>query len=329
MRILSEAAVEEILSAELAVKVNEEAFLLLHKGEAKVPDRLIVSSPEYEGVTLFKPCSVPDSIGAKVVSIRPGNAAKKLPTVPGMVFLLDAETALPTALMGASFLTGMRTAAGSAVATSVMALKDASVMTVFGAGLQARLHVRAVSVVRTLSKVYIVNRTLANAETLCSSLSDTFPSVEFVAIASASLEEVEASVRAAHIICTTTNATDALFDGNWVSPGCHINGIGSYTPAMTEVDINAVSRARVVVDSEHAIDTCGDLLNAINQGKLDRSSIRELGEVLSDNNKDSVRTSSEAITFFKSVGTAVQDIVTARAVLREAVAKDIGVVVEM
>lgn len=188
-------------------------------------------------------------LGLKIVSVRTANAEKGLPTVPATILMFDAETGLPSAVVEATWLTALRTAAGSAAATKLLAAADAQVLVVFGAGLQGEAHALTMLAARpALRKVVVLNRGLERAQVLCATLKKdvaAFSGVEVVAAALADGAAVEAAVREADIICTTTNSSAPLFDGVWMRAGCHINAIGSYTPEMQEIDESSVCRCRV------------------------------------------------------------------------------------
>ena len=199
-----------------------------------------------------------------------------------MILLNDRDTGFPIALLQATFLTALRTAAGSGVATAHFAKKDASVLAVYGAGLQAQEHIKAVLSVRpSIQRVHIINRTAPRADELVATLQPLFPALQFTvhALADQSAEAVAAlaaAVRSAHVICTTTNSSVALVGLGDVSPGTHINAIGSYLPHMHELSSELVGAARIAIDTPAAFHS-GDLHSALEQGVIHESSIRQLG----------------------------------------------------
>jgi ornithine cyclodeaminase len=390
MLCLSEAHVMRALSIEQAIEANERAFMLFASGKSHVPHRIIMQ--EGKNFDLFKPASTPETTGLKVVCVRPGNAELNLPTVPATVFLIDKLTALPRAIMGGTHLTAVRTAAGSGVATRLFSRENSKVCTVVGAGYQAHEHIKAMLTVRPgLKTINIVNRGLGRARALASCLSPAYPHVLFNAYELNRQDDGMAqAVRSADIICLTTNSPTPVFDGAWVQPGAHINAIGSYSPTVQELDSAAVRRALVVVDSDEAVKTSGDLAIPLAEGVLtDRSTsfpnslyndtknpsstalplsneytwaevyqqplapgiYGSLGQFLllyartpagDGEGKSSLtptrgimqgipalRRSGEEITLFKSTGLAIQDIVTAAAVLESAERLNLGVSVDM
>ena len=320
LRILSEPDVRSAITMRQAIEAMREAFGQLSAGEATVPLRTPLETEK--GVTLFMPAYLRGSgdLGAKIVSVYAENPALGLPTITAVVIVLDSQTGQPLALMDGTYLTALRTGAASGLATERLARPDASVVAVFGAGAQARTQLEAVRTVRPIREVRIVSRTRASAERFAGELEGIHVRV---------MDDRSAAVRGAHIIIAATTSPTPVFDGRDVEPGAHVNGIGSYTPEMQEVDATLVQRARVVVDSrEAALAEAGDLIIPLRQGLITADHIHaELGEIV--NGDKPGRTSDDEITFFKSVGNAAQDVVTARWVLQAAEEKGLGTVVTL
>lgn len=278
-----------------------------------------------------------------------------LPTVPAVILLNDRATGFPVALVQATYLTALRTAAGSGVATDCFALPESSVLAVWGAGMQAEQHVHAVLAVRAIKHVHIINRSAPRALELVATLQRFYPAVQFTVRATsdpspAASASLSAALRSAHVICTTTNSDVALLQAEDVSPGAHINAIGSYLPSMHELSSALVARCRIAVDSAPAAFHSGDLHTPLAAGLIQQADIKELGAYV-DRAKYSkplagpdaaageigftlqvaalaaaeaavavapLRSSVADITLFKSVGTAIQDVATAYAVLQRA-----------
>eukprot|EP00123_Amoebidium_parasiticum_P009691 comp19647_c0_seq1/m.23234 comp19647_c0_seq1/g.23234 ORF comp19647_c0_seq1/g.23234 comp19647_c0_seq1/m.23234 type:complete len:321 (-) comp19647_c0_seq1:631-1593(-) len=305
---LSDADVERLLSVEACVDVQRQVFKALGSGEAINPH--VQSMKTAGGVTLVKSACVPGhGVGSKVVSVCPPNAQLQPPqaTVQASVLLVDEQTGALRALVQATALTAMRTAAGSVVATEALGNWSGSVLTVFGAGLQAQWHVRMLVHMRPVIRtVHVVNRSAKKAEELAETLEKELNTNGRSVSVDASTD-TEQAVRQADIIVTATNAIEPLFQAEWVKPGCHINAVGSFQPHMCELPPELLKSARVVVDTEDAIDEAGEIINAMKAGHLHRSVITSLGQVLlADTDPDPT-----AITIFKSVGVAAQDIATA------------------
>lgn len=320
LRILSASDVRSAIDMRQAIEAMREAFGQLSAGQATVPLRTPVETEK--GLTLFMPAYLRGTgdLGAKIVSVYPDNPTLGLPTITAAVVVLDSRTGRPLALMDGTYLTALRTGAASGLATELLAHPEAQVVTVFGAGVQARTQLEAVRAVRSIREVRIVARTQASAERFAAELGGVRVRV---------MDDRRAAVRGAEIVIAATTSATPVFDGRDVEPGTHVNGIGSYTPEMQEVDATLVQRAKVVVDSrEAALAEAGDLIIPLRQGLITEDHIyAELGEIVIGAKPG--RTADDEITFFKSVGIAVQDVVAARWVLKAAEQKGLGTVVEL
>lgn len=328
LRVLSAADVRRAITMAEAIQAVKEAYVQLSAGQAIVPLRTPVPVERREGVTLFMPAYLAesDAMGAKIVSVFPRNLAHGLPTIHAMVVVVNAETGEPKAIMDGTYLTALRTGAASGVATDLLARPDARVAAIIGAGAQARTQLEAVCTVRTVEKVWVLD---ANPETAALYVGDMRgrgqPIPGDLTIATSSAE----ALRGADVICTATTSRQPVFDDGDLKPGAHINGIGAYTPEMQEVPAETVARARVVVDSRSAtLAEAGDLIIPIQKGMIAAGDIYgEIGEVAAGLIPG--RQSPEEITFFKSVGVAVQDVAVAEAILRRAVELGLGLEVEL
>ena len=216
--------------------------------------------------------------------------------------------------MEANYLTDVRTAATSAVATDLLARKDVETLGIFGSGRQAVAHFAALPRVRNFKRFLVCGSGRSDIAAFCNKIKNDLG----LNVEPANAETV---ARESDVICTCTTATYPLFDGNWVRPGTHLNLVGAFQPETREVDDIAVKRAHVVVDTyEGALQEAGDLLIPIKNGTIDRSHIvADLHEIASG--KKAARTSAESITLFKSVGCALEDLVTAQLIYRDAIAK--------
>jgi ornithine cyclodeaminase len=299
--------------------------------------------------TLFKPASYyPPAdegddelmMGMKLVSIRANNPIKfNKPTVPATAMLINAETGEVSAIVAATYLTAARTAAGSALATEI-ALADRPpleglTLVVFGAGLQAELHIKSIQHVVYVNKLVIVNRSLERAKklkkVLLSEMVDSksrSPITDISTILLSNEIDVKQAVETADIIATTTNTNTPLFRGEWLKSRCHINGIGSYTPLMQEVDETSVKRSEVLIDTKEALDV-GDLACL----KHDDANFTGLiGDALIGRIQFGKRREIDPkidCTFFKSVGTAIQDVFSAKYAVDNARRMKLGVDVQM
>jgi ornithine cyclodeaminase len=371
MLILTEAQVRKCLTLESCIAANRLALGALRStkssgisrngkplalpSSAVVPTRIglprcledydssssAAGSVEPRDMTLFKPASYygkTDSetiMGMKVISIRAKNLSRGKPTANATITMLDAETGDVSAILGGTFLTAARTAAGSAIATKLcleekqMTQTKNKYLVVFGAGIQAEMHIRMLHCILPglIEKVTIFNRTIRRAEelkeTLMNDSNTSNLTIHAVALAETAL--LQEAVARADIIVTATNTTIPIFNWSWVNPGCHINGVGSYLSCSEEVDSKFVRDQCITVsDTIEALEV-GDLK------QLDASSedyVGLLGDLLSGEIRLGERAKSKC-TFFKSVGTSIQDIFTSNAVIKNAQRLGIGTHVEL
>ena len=318
VRILNSDHIRAALPMPAAIDAMREAFAALSSGKVQAPLRTTIQTNH--GVSLFMPAYLEGAAygAVKMVGVYPDNAKRDLPTVPASVLVFDAETGQTRALLDGTFLTALRTGAASGLATDLLARPEAAVVGMIGAGGQARMQIEAICAVRPITTVRVYSRRGATA--FCEQLATLFPAIQFIAASSA----LEAQQGADILVAVTTSVTPVIVS-EAVEAGTHINGIGSYTPSMCEVDPRLVARARIVVDSrESALAEAGDVIIPIQQGLITANDIyAELGEIVSGVKHG--RDNSEQITFFKSVGTAAQDAAAAARIVATAEAQNLGV----
>ncbi|MCY3549013.1 MAG: ornithine cyclodeaminase family protein [Candidatus Poribacteria bacterium] len=318
IRILSASDVRAALPMRKAIDAMRHAYSQLSAGKVTAPPRQHLSTDK--GVTLIMPAYLPEhgEFGIKVVSVYDDNPNLDLPRITATVLVLDPTTGTPKAFMDGASLTAIRTGAGGGVAADLLAPKDARKVGLFGAGVQARAQLQAVMAVRNIARVNLISRTEASAQQLATEISEWTdpPKVNIVSTPQEVVEEADI------VLCATTSATP-LFDGNDLQPGTHITAVGTFVPEKREVDTTTIRRSdRIVVDSREAcVEEAGDLI--IPNAEIDA----EIGEIL--NGDKPGRDSDSEITFFKSVGVAVQDAVVGAAVLTEAETKGLGTLIEI
>lgn len=324
-RIYTADDVQRALPMAEAIEGMKAGYAQLSAGRAQIPLRvpLNVSSDD---VTLIMPFLVPDdggALGLKLVSVFNSNIAQGLPLIHSVVLAVDPATGKPQALIEGGAVTAIRTGAASGAATDVLARPDAAVAAIFGSGVQARRQLEAICTVRRIERVWVYS--LVGAEAFVAEMAGYGPIPADVRIAKTPRE----AVAEADVICTATTSRTPVFDGHDLKPGAHVNGIGSYTPLMQENDLTTVRRARVIVDSfEAVLAEAGDLIIPLNAGDITRDHIAaELGEVIAGIKPG--RTSPEQITFFKSVGVAVQDAMAAKIILRNGSIMGLGTSIEL
>lgn len=284
----------------------EQAYRDAATGRDASPERLRVPMPH--GDLLLMPGLRREASGAsvKLVTVTPRNATRGLPTVQALVVWLDVDSGAPRALLDGAELTAMRTGAGTGAATRLLARSDASVLAMIGAGAQAEWQVRAVLAVRPIRQVRVYARG-PSRDALVERLAGQG---EAVAVATAAQ-----AIDGADIICCATSSAKPIFAAEAVGPGTHVNAIGAFRPDMVELPSGLFARAAlVVVDSRMAaLAEAGDVLAAIAAGDLVEADLVEVGGLASDY---AARRDPEAITIFKSVGLAIQDVAAGELIVR-------------
>jgi ornithine cyclodeaminase len=328
LRVISREEVKSAVSMAQAIETVKSAFAQLSKGHARVPIRTQLGIPLHDGVTLFMPAYLEDSdeLGMKMVSVFSGNVEQGLPIINALVTLVDPETGLPTAIIDGTYLTALRTGAGSGAATDLLARSDARTVGILGTGVQGRTQLQAVCTVRPIERVLVYDTRRGAAERFCEEMADAGPPLPGrIDVASSA----KAAVSESDVVCTATTSSTPVFHDADVKPGTHINAIGSFTPQMQELPAETVARALLVVDSREAVwAEAGDLIIAKKRGLITESSVHaELGEVVAGTRPG--RSSEDQVTLFKSVGNAVQDVSVGARILEEAKGKGLGTLVEL
>ena len=322
IRVLSADDVKRALPMREAIEGMKQAYAQLSTGRADVPLRGRVTIPPEEAITLVMPAYLQDSaaLAVKVVSVFPKNPDKLEPVIYGAVLALEAESGRPLSVMNGGILTAIRTGAGSGAATDVLANPDAEIVAILGSGVQARTQLEAVCTVRNIKEVRVYSPNHEHAVVFAREMKNHGPIPSLIRI----MSNPETAVRGADIICAATTSSTPVFNGHDLKAGAHINGVGSFTAQMQEIDVETIKKALVVVDNrEAALDEAGDLIIPIEQGLIRTGHIAaELGEIITHMKYG--RTDDEQITFFKSVGNAAQDAIAAQIVLKNAEEMNLG-----
>jgi ornithine cyclodeaminase/alanine dehydrogenase-like protein (mu-crystallin family) len=312
--LLSHDEVCALLPVAECISLMHAALVSLAEGLAHQPLRTIVRPPGAAGLLGLMPSyssGERSAFGLKAICVFPGNAARGKDSHQGAVLMFSAETGELLAVVNASAVTAVRTAAVSGVATRALACEDAGDLAVVGAGVQARAHVEAMSHVRRIRRCRVASRRVESARRLADELQGSY---EFPFEAVGTVEE---ALRGADLIVTATNAAEAVVRREWVSAGAHINAVGACTPNARELDAETVAASSLFVDSvESTLNEAGDYLRAAQERAVAPGHIRaELGEVLKGSKPG--RTSAEEITLFKSLGLAVEDLAAAEYLYRK------------
>jgi ornithine cyclodeaminase len=322
--VLDKREVESLLDPDALRAAVAAALSDLSAGRASMPTRIAAIVAERDALLAAMPAYLPSAgaLTTKLVSLFPRNTDR--PTHQAVIVAFDPATGTATALMDGEAITAARTAAGSALATDLLARRDAETLVVIGTGVQARAHLRAVSRVRRFREVSVVGRDLAKAKALAQEFEGELRMGAFV--------HIEDAVRAADVVCACTHSAEPVVRREWVRPGTHVNSVG-YNTAGREVDGETVAAALLVVESRAAAlatppGGSNDLLWPIRDKLIDAAHVHaELGELVSGVRKG--RSDETQITLYKSVGVAVEDAAAAALVLRLAHERGVGRTIEM
>lgn len=325
MLILNAKDVRASLPMKEAIEAMKKAYASLSNGTADVPQRIHLSIPKHDAISLFMPAYMntdsDEALAIKVVSLFPQNPANGLAFIQAAVLVIESNTGRTLALLEGSTLTAIRTGAGSGAAIDLLARKDSKVVAIFGAGPQGKTQLEAACAVRNIETVFIFNITKAKAEMFAKEMSGINADIRIAKTPQEAIENAD-------IICTATGSKQPVFEDKDVKLGTHISAIGAYTPEMQELPIETVARSKIVVDSFATVmSEAGDIVKAMNAGLITKANIyAELGEIVLG--KKAGRTSDDEITFFKSVGNAIQDAAAAQVALKNAKAMKIGQEIE-
>lgn len=328
MLILNAIEVRQALPMDQVISAMKDAYVALSNGTAVVPLRTRLPISNHNALSLFMPAYMKtdsgEALAVKIVSLFPNNPSRGLAYIQAAVLVLESDTGRAIALLEGSTLTAIRTGAGSGAAIELLARKDSKVVAIFGAGPQGRTQLEAACTARKIETVFIYNPTQAKAEVFAEQMAGFNSIPKDIIVANSPKEAIEN----ADIICTATGSTKPIFEDKDVKSGTHISAIGAYTPEMQEVPVETVARARIVVDSyATVIDEAGDIVKAMQAGLIKESNIHaELGKIILG--KKPGRQSEDEITFFKSVGNAVQDATAAQLALKNAREMKLGIDVE-
>ena len=322
MKVLfvNEAQVHELLTVAECVPVMRAALSTFSHGDTVLPLRSMVRLPDGSGLLGLMPgyLGEPCSFGLKVVSVMPGNHGTEFDSHQGVVMLFGLTHGEPLAILDATSITAVRTAAASGAATDELAREDAGDLALIGSGTQARTHLAAMRAVRPLRRVRVWSRTKANAERFVRRESQK------LGIPIEVSPNPEAAVQGADLICTTTSSHLPVLEGRWISPGAHVNAAGACFATSRELDTAAVARARFFTDCrESCVNEAGDFLIARAEGAItDAHLLGEIGDVFAG--RLTGRVSHEDVTVYESLGIAIEDLAAAHFILTRATERGAG-----
>lgn len=311
--VITENDVRQLLRMPDLIDTMEAALRSFSEGSVQQPLRTVLKVGADIAFFGLMPAFQPEpaALGAKLVTVAPRNAVKGLPTHLATILLMEPTTGELLALVDGRYITEARTAAVSAAATRALARPDASVLAILGCGVQARSHLEALALVRTLREVRVWSRTAEHRTRFADEHRDRVPGV-------VAMESARDAVAGADLIVTATASAEPVLRSDWVADGAHICAVGACRPDMREVDTPLVQRAKVYVDSRAgALAEAGDLVIPIEEGAYAAERIvGEVGELFAG--RVSGRTSDRDITLFESLGMAIEDIAAADMVYRRA-----------
>jgi len=320
MKILSNENVAALLPMHEAIDVVEAAMKDVSAGTATLPLRNMIPVGGNNKMGIMPGAiSNPACFGVKLVSLFPGNPARGLSSHRGAMVLFEAETGGAIAMMDASLLTAIRTAAASGVATRALAREDSRVLTILGNGEQAEHHLDAICAVRDITTLHIAGRNLAHLKAFAKQAKAKYPVLDI-----AFGTDIKAAVEKADILCTTTASATPILSGDWLAPGTHLNVVGSSIPSMRELDDATVLRSRIWVDyMTSTLAQAGEIVDMIAAGTITRDHmVGEIGACLSGQIMG--RQSADEITLYRSLGVAAQDLSTAHFITERARELHIG-----
>lgn len=328
MKILNAKETRQALPMRATIEAMKSAYAALSARRAEIPLRIALPIAPEEATSLFMPAYVHDPQGSdaltiKIVSLFPKNPARGLDFIQAAVLVLDPQSGKSLAMLEGSTLTAIRTGAASGAATDFLARPDSHVVTIFGAGAQGRTQLEAVCTVREIETVWIVDTDKKRAQNFANEMSGLNPIPADIRIA----RDPKEALSNTDIICTATTSVKPVYRAADVRPGTHINGVGSYTLEMIENPPELLLNASIFIDEKKAIlAEAGEIVAAIRAHGLAPEAMTELGELILG--KAGGRQSAEEITFFKSVGVAVQDALAAQLALQNAQKMKLGQDVE-
>ena len=329
--ILKESDISSIITMSDIIEADKQALSIYSSKQSNIPLRSNLNIPEYKGQCLFMNgyAAPAKALGVKIVSVYPENINKNLTSVPATMVLVDAETGMVNSLLDGTYLTRLRTGAISGLATDILSRKDSKIFALFGTGGQAVTQLEAVLTVRKIEEVRVFDVFSERAVEFAKKMSDKF-SKKFNNVKIYAVKTSDEAVENADIITTVTTSKKPVFNADKVKANVHINGVGSYTPEMIEIPGEILVKAnKIYVDTiDGAVNESGDLITPISKGLIKKEKINgELGEVI--NGKIKGRENDNEMTFFKTTGSAVLDLVAAQKIYEIAKEKGIGQIVDL
>jgi alanine dehydrogenase len=323
--LVNEKEVKKLLSMEDTLKAVEQAFNAKGRGTADMPPKVYLFYKKYNGDIRVMPSYLPalDISGVKVVNVHPNNQKKyNLPSVMATILLIDPKSGYPIALFDGTWITTMRTGAAGGIASKYLARKDAKVLALIGAGVQADTQLAAIIKVRKIKKVNIYDISEKICKDFVKRHKKIYPAEYVIA------ESVKECVADADIISTQTPVRKPIIMKNWVKPGTHINAMGADAPGKEELDPQLLKISKIVIDDWEQASHSGEINVPLAKGIITKKHIYgEIGHIVAGMKKG--RVNNKDITVFDSTGLGIQDLTTAAQVYKIAKSKKVGIWVQM
>lgn len=324
IKLIKKSEIEKYFSMSEAIESMAAAFKSLSGGDCFVPNRYIISSGDNALTFLLKPAFMEsrNKSSIKILTQKNKKTIPGIPTILGIVLLIDNITGEILSIMDGEYITALRTGAASGLATKYLSREDSKTAAIFGCGRQGRTQLEAVANVRNLEKIWIFDKSKENAESFIEEMKIKIQADFEIAFNTDVLQDAD-------IICTATYSKSPLFSKNHLKNGVHINAVGSFKPEMQELDPQIIRSSLVYFDNkEDCINESGDIIKAIDDRQNLPLNIKgEIGELLLKRMEG--RTSPEDITVFKSVGTAIQDFVVADEIYNKSVREKFGAEIKL
>lgn len=318
MLLLSKTVIQEFYTLKETMQAVEKAFALFSTKNIEVPLRTQIATANGEGTFIYMPayCGAEEASSIKILGMFPGNVDKGLPTINGQVLLLNTETGVIEGMLDGPYITQLRTGAATGVAFEQLAKLECQKGALIGTGAQAAAQLEAMLIARELEEVQVAGRNFEKTKQFVEEMNQQLShyGAKMIPVA-----EANEAILDADLIIVATTATEPVFDGELVKAGATISGVGSYQPDMQEIPASLLIRSdKIYFDSEEAVlSEAGDFIIPLTDKTLTREHfIGDIGEVINGNVTG--RENDQEIIFFKSVGIAAQDVITAKAIFEAA-----------
>jgi alanine dehydrogenase len=318
--LLKQSEIKELIEMKEVIENVETAYSVHAQRKVQMPAKKYLFFKKYGGDLRIMPCFIRglDQAGVKCVNVHPQNHPKYgLPTVMGLIELVDPKTGFPIGVMDGTCITNMRTGAAGGVATKYLARKDSETLGLVGAGVQALTQLMAIKEVMDIKEVKVSCRTCTTRENFAKMITEKY------GIKATAVDTIKEAVINSDVISTTTPAREPVVKREWVSDGTHINAMGADAPGKQELESHLIEKAKIVIDCWDQASHSGEINIPVHEGIIRRSDIRaNIGDIITGTKPG--RESDDEITVFDSTGLAVQDVVTAWNIYEKALKEGIG-----